>query len=149
MCMTINKKKFELLTAEKDITVYKVVARQNNEYGNKKSNTVISCVYKYIYVKNEINKTIKITPRKMYKNSKSAYIYEAYHFYIKKQILFMNFNSRNIAEFIIPKGSQYYIDKNKKTGVSSNIIFKKIIPNKNLNIIKDECNTKELKLIKI
>ena len=107
--------------AKKDITVYK--------YLNKRHN---SPLLKYHYRKNKLCEKVLLEPKSAYKSwNKNVidiypyiYIYSGYHSYIeipKRKPFYFPINS-TLYKFIIPKGSEYYINI-KGEVVSNQIIF--------------------------
>lgn len=104
-------------TAKEDITVYK--------YLNKKHN---SPLLKYHYRKNKLCEKVFLEPKSSYKHVIDDCLYirihNGYHSYIempKEKPFYFPINSI-LYKFIIPKGSEYYVNTSGEV-VSNQIIF--------------------------
>lgn len=112
------------LFAEQDIVVYKCGFKQNPR-------TFKSLYQQYIYLK---GKKQPIIPLEVIHQNNRYEIHKGYHSYITKDCLPTRYTQKDveIAEFIIPKGSTYYIDLIGHI-VSNTIRFKQWKNNKNYN----------------
>lgn len=128
MCW-ISKTKPQIKTATKNITVYKV--------GNKNGCFFQSGIRRYLYRRYEINSNITINPIKS--KLGEFIISSGYHSFESKHLANLNidpcFYGSYIAEFMIPKGSKYYVNFAGEI-VSSNIVFIKYLKSKCSNIEK-------------
>lgn len=108
MCFMIpNHDKSKEYTAKEDITVYKVIFKDNSS--------------QYRYFQYKPNTTYRL--RKKLKIINVKFIYEGFHSYIdKKNNKHMVVgNSHKIVKFVIPKGAKYYINKMNGEYVSTSI----------------------------
>lgn len=120
MCLTTNNP--EIKIAQEDIIVYKKV--NFPKWKILRFFYVFSYFKDYKYIRNKLNKFIKLTPIEEHSGSARGHthaVYEGYHAY--KNLFHVN------AIFIIPKGTPYIEDNDAIFSeiVASTIIFKKIL----------------------
>lgn len=137
MCWTERKEDVDILIADKDIEVYKIVIRAGKQYCK-------SCIKGFTYEANIIYKipSMQIEKAEVYVwNSIIVYVEKAYHSYTKIQHTLEKFHNKisgiivgnylvpilfnnpyYVATFVIPKGSQYAINW-KGEIVSNQIIY--------------------------
>lgn len=123
MCLITKQKKPKI--AKEDIIVYKVLVN----YGNR----LHSPYQWYLYKLNELVTIDKFGIDYSRINTKLFFIYEGLHSYISKELAFKEQKSwvpiENISvyEGIVPKGSEYYVSKDRTELVSNNLIIKRKI----------------------
>lgn len=126
MCLTVCVYKFRLTESTNDVVVYKVVDRvYNNDSIRCLRNKVKSQIFDFVYVKGVKQETIDIVwSAKMYLDNIN--INRGYHFYIN---INNDYNKlfHCVGEFIIPKGTKYYMDKDNNLGVAESIIFNRVM----------------------
>lgn len=137
MCLTVSIYRFKLLESIQDVTVYKVVDRVYNIDSIRcLRNKVKSQIFDFVYVKGVKQETIDIVwSGKLYLDNIN--INRGYHFYININNDY-NKLSHCIGEFIIPKGTRYYMDKECNLGVAESIIFNRIVSNKEILSYRDK-----------
>ena len=111
MCFYIEKNKPEI--AKQDLVCWKI--------GRSKWFRLffVSYYLNFRYKKNKIYSTTM--------SLKKSVINEGFHSYIDPDYIYANELGCKNARFIIPKGSIYYINKDRGEIVSNQIIFKKFI----------------------
>ena len=139
MCLILKKTEAVLMTADKDFIVYKIVLRSHfaNDEDEAESEQVSSMHQDFTYDANKMETMITDLylgfgrsifyddqAHKAY-NEASSYdlvnIRQGFHFAMKKERLTASALGE-LAEFIVPKGSKYYVDRTG-LGVANQIIF--------------------------
>lgn len=148
MCLIVNRNKLNFSIAKNDITIYKIVERKYKDAISKVPlrNIVVSFHRGYHYIKGVKQEHIDIIMENTinYNNDDDVHfqIYKGYHYYTNLEYAIKFHETTNTicaAEFIIPKNTKYYNDNSY--GVCEQIIFKRIIPTKEINRIIPKTTT--------
>ena len=123
MCLYLEKDNPIVLIADKDITCYKVLRTYYKTLHSP-----------YQYFDWELNKlyTVKLPLKKDARKNDRGIINKGLHSFsmlkrAKSSGVFLNYNGRKIYKAIIPKGSYYYYNSDKKEYASNQlIIIKKV-----------------------